>query len=47
MSVRRLSEKQPENFAFSKANMARVQQTIAKYPAGRQASAVIAALWIG
>ena len=47
MSVRRLSEKQPESFAFSEANMARVDTTIAKYPPGRQASAVIAALWIG
>jgi len=47
MSVRRLTEKQPDSFAFSEANMARVQETMAKYPPGRQASAVIAALWIG
>jgi len=47
VSVRRLSEKQPESFAFSEANLARVQECIAKYPAGRQASAVISALWIG
>ena len=47
MSLRRLSENQPASFAFSAANKARVEKEIAKYPAGRQASAVIAALWIG
>jgi NADH-quinone oxidoreductase subunit E len=47
VSVRRLSEKQPDSFAFSAENKARVDATIAKYPDGRQASAVIAALWIG
>ena len=47
MSLRRLAEKQPDSFAFSAANKARVEKEVAKYPAGRQASAVIAALWIG
>ncbi len=47
MSVRRLHEIQPESFAFSEANLARVQVWIAKYPEGRQRSAVISALWIG
>lgn len=47
MSVRRLREEQPENFAFSEENLARVDACIAKYPPGRQASAVISALWIG
>ena len=47
MSLRRLHHEQPESFAFGDANMARVEKEIAKYPAGRQASAVIAALWIG
>ena len=47
MSVRRLHEKQPESFAFSEANLARVNEWIAKYPPGRQRSAVISALWIG
>jgi NADH-quinone oxidoreductase subunit E len=47
MSLRRLCANQPASFAFSDANKARVDQWIAKYPAGRQASAVIAALWIG
>ncbi len=47
MSVRRLHEKQPDSFSFSKENLARVNALIAKYPPGRQASAVISALWIG
>jgi len=47
VSVRRLHENQPESFAFSEANLARVNDCIAKYPPGRQRSAVISALWIG
>ena len=49
MSLRRLApdEMQPKDFAFSAENKARVEKEIAKYPEGRQASAVIAALWIG
>lgn len=47
MSVRRLRLEQPESFAFSDGNRARCEREIAKYPAGRQASAVIALLWIG
>lgn len=47
MSLRRLSAQQPASFAFSAENQARVDQWIAKFPKGRQASAVIAALWIG
>jgi NADH-quinone oxidoreductase subunit E len=47
VSLRRLRHEQPASFAFSDANKARVDKEIAKYPAGRQASAVIAALWIG
>ncbi len=47
MSVRRLAPKelQPASFAFTDENRAWVQQQIAKYPAGRQASAVIPVLW--
>jgi NADH-quinone oxidoreductase subunit E len=43
MSVRRLAPKevQPESFAFTDENLAWAEKTIAKYPAGRQASAVI------
>ena len=47
MSLRRLRHEQPASFTFSEANKARVEEEIAKYPAGRQASAVVAALWIG
>ena len=47
MSVRRLAPKelQPASFAFTNDNLAWVKQQIAKYPAGRQASAVIPVLW--
>lgn len=45
MSIRRLAEKQPESFAFSDANRVWAEKTIAKYPEGRQASAVISLLW--
>jgi NADH-quinone oxidoreductase subunit E len=47
MSVRRLAPKelQPASFAFTDENLAWVKQQIGKYPAGRQASAVIPVLW--
>ena len=45
MSVRRLAENQPESFAFTAENLAWAKQQIAKYPEGRQASAVIPLLW--
>ena len=49
MSFRRLAppEQQPASFSFTRDNAARLEREIAKYPPGRQASAVIAALWIG
>ena len=49
MSLRRLAppEIQPASFAFSPANAEWARTTIAKYPAGRQASAVISLLWRG
>src|ERR1700756_1238097 len=47
MSVRRLAEIQPKSFAFTPENKAWAEKEIAKYPAGRQASAVIALLWRG
>lgn len=47
MSARRLYHEQPESFAYTAENLARVEKEITKYPEGRQASAVIAALWIG
>jgi len=46
MSVRRLAEKQPEHFAFSPENEAKCEEIIKKYPQGRQASAVLALLWL-
>ncbi len=47
MSVRRLAppEMQPKDFAFSKTNAAWAKEQLAKYPEGRQASAIIPLLW--
>ncbi|MBM3551604.1 MAG: NADH-quinone oxidoreductase subunit NuoE [Alphaproteobacteria bacterium] len=45
MSVRRLAEGQPESFEFTPENRAWLDTQIAKYPDGRQASAVVPALW--
>ena len=45
MSVRRLAENQPESFEFTPENRVWLDAQIAKYPPGRQASAVIPALW--
>jgi NADH-quinone oxidoreductase subunit E len=49
MSFRRLAppDMQPPDFAFTAENMTRAEREIAKYPPGRQASAVISLLWIG
>ncbi|WP_424986043.1 NADH-quinone oxidoreductase subunit E [Microbulbifer sp. S227A] len=43
--LRRLHPEQPESFAFTDANMAWAEAQISKYPAGRQASAIIPLLW--
>jgi hypothetical protein len=45
MSVRRLADDQPASFAFTPENQAWAQKLIAKYPQGKQASAVIPLLW--
>jgi NADH-quinone oxidoreductase subunit E len=45
MSVRRLAEKQPPSFAFTPENLDWAKAQIAKYPPGRQQSAVIPLLW--
>ena len=45
MSVRRLAEEQPPSFAFTPQNLEWAQAQIAKYPPGRQQSAVIPLLW--
>jgi NADH-quinone oxidoreductase subunit E len=47
MSVRRLAppELQPKEFSFSKSNLAWAKEQVAKYPEGRQQSAIIPLLW--
>lgn len=45
MSIRRLHTEQPDSFAFTAANKKWAKEQIAKYPKGRQASAVIPLLW--
>src|SRR6201996_3297703 len=47
MSVRRLAPKefQPASFSFTDENLAWAKKQIAKFPEGRQASAVIPILW--
>lgn len=45
MAVRRLNPEQPAQFAFTAENLAWARETIAKYPEGKQASAVIPLLW--
>ena len=49
MSLRRLAppDIQPASFAFNAENAEWAKATIAKYPPGRQASAVISLLWRG
>ncbi len=43
--LRRLHPEQPESFAFTPANQAWAEAQIAKFPEGRQASAIIPLLW--
>jgi NADH-quinone oxidoreductase subunit E len=45
MAVRRVHPDQPAEFAFSAENLAWARETIAKYPAGKQASAIIPLMW--
>jgi NADH-quinone oxidoreductase subunit E len=45
MAVRRLAEEQPDSFAFTAENLAWAKAQIAKYPPGRQVSAIIPLLW--
>ena len=45
MSVRRLAAVQPASFTFTPENEAWCERQIAKYPEGRQASAVLSLLW--
>jgi NADH-quinone oxidoreductase subunit E len=46
VSVRRLAQQQPESFAFTPEKLKEAQWWIAKYPAGKQQSAVIPLLWL-
>jgi len=45
MAVRRLAAEQPESFEFTEKNLVWAKKLIDRYPAGRQASAVIPLLW--
>ena len=45
MTVRRLAEIQPASFAFTAENEAWAKKEIAKFPPGRQASAVLPLMW--
>jgi NADH-quinone oxidoreductase subunit E len=46
MSVRRLAKNQPAAFAFTPENLEKARWWMAKFPPGRQQSAVIALLWL-
>ncbi|HXQ15896.1 MAG TPA: NADH-quinone oxidoreductase subunit NuoE [Caulobacteraceae bacterium] len=46
MSVRRLAKEQPASFAFTPESLDKAHWWIAKFPPGRQQSAVIALLWL-
>jgi NADH-quinone oxidoreductase subunit E len=46
MSVRRLAKEQPASFAFSPESLEKARWWMAKFPAGRQQSAVIPLLWL-
>ncbi len=46
MSVRRLAKDQPASFAFTPESLEKAHWWIAKFPAGRQQSAVIPLLWL-
>lgn len=47
MAVRRLHPEQPDSFTFNAENLAWAETLIARYPQGKQASAVIPLLWRG
>lgn len=46
MSVRRLAANQPASFAFTPESLEKAKWWMAKFPPGRQQSAVIALLWL-
>jgi NADH-quinone oxidoreductase subunit E len=45
MAVRRLHPDQPHGFSFTPENLSWAKETIAKYPEGKEASAIIPLLW--
>jgi len=45
VSVRRLDPVQPSAFSFTPENLSRAKRAVSKFPAGKQASAVIQLLW--
>ena len=46
MSIKKISETQPESFEFSKANLQEAENIIKQYPKNRKASAVLALLYL-
>jgi len=46
MSIKKISEKQPESFEFSKKNLVEAKNEIKKYPSDRKASAILALLYL-
>ena len=46
MSIKKISETQPESFEFSKDNLQEAENIIKKYPKNRKASAILALLFL-
>ena len=46
MSIKKISKEQPEFFKFSDENLSKAKKIINKYPAGKQASAVMPLLYL-
>ncbi|HWD66666.1 MAG TPA: NADH-quinone oxidoreductase subunit NuoE [Caulobacteraceae bacterium] len=46
MSARRLADEQPDSFTFTEESLERAKWWIAKFPEGRQQSAVVPLLWL-
>ena len=46
MSIRRPAKNQPENFEFNPSSLEAAKSIVAKYPEGKQQSAVMALLYI-
>ena len=46
MTLRKISKEQPESFEFNSENLVEAKKILAKYPNGKQQSAVMALLYI-